>query len=94
MCRNVDISKVTNTKLYNLKNLVSSVHNGGSLTRIGVWGHPGLTLAIDGEEIHVGASGYYEEDVLPISSLGIVANDYLDNWTLDYSYDTEEEVEG
>lgn len=92
--RNVDISKVTNTKLYNLKNLVSSVHNGGSLTRIGVWGHPGLTLAIDGEEIHVGASGYYEEDVLPISSLGIVANDYLDNWTLDYSYDTEEEVEG
>lgn len=90
--RVVDLSKIKNVKLYSLNNLVDSIHKDGTLSRIGVWGHPGLPLAINGEEIHIGASGYYEEDVLPVSSLRIVADDLVDNWTLDYSYDTDEEV--
>lgn len=74
-------------QIYEIKNLVSSMHDGSSLSRIGVWGHSGLMMAVNGEEIRVGSSGYYELDALPIASLGIVARDYTDNFTIDYSYD-------
>ena len=72
-------------KLYELNNLVPS--DLSSLSRIGVWSHSGLLMAVNGEEIRVGASGYYELAVLPVTSLGIVAQGYQDNWTVDYEYE-------
>lgn len=72
-------------KLHKLNNLLPS--NLSSFSRIGVWSHSGLLMSINGEEIRVGASGYYELAVLPITSLGIVARGYQDNWTLDYEYE-------
>lgn len=72
-------------KLYKLNNLLPD--SLSSFSRIGVWSHSGLLMAVNGEEIRVGASGYYELGVLPVSSLGIVAQGYQDNWTLDYEYE-------
>lgn len=92
--RKVDIAKLkqgNNIELFETINLVNSINKDRSLSRIGVWSHPGLVMMINGEEIKVGPSGYYEQDVLPVYSLGIVARDYSDNWTLDYTYDNTEE---
>lgn len=74
--------------LYSLTNLVNDINPNGSLDRIGVWSHPGLLMAINGEEIRVGKSGLWEIDgILPIESLGIVAIDYNDNFSIDYLFD-------
>lgn len=99
--RKVDIDKIRqnnyqNVQLYEFINLVDSINKGGILNRIGVWSHPGLVMVINGEEIRIGPSGYYEQDVLPVSSIGIMAanNSFQDNWTLDYTYDTTAATEG
>lgn len=90
--------------LYELKNIVSQLTGSAQipLSRIGVWSHPGLIMVINGEEIRVTANGYYELDVLPITSLAIVArnsadkdednNAYglIDFFTLDYEYEVAE----
>lgn len=77
-------------KLYRLTNLVNDINPGGSLNRIGVWGHSGLLMAINGEEIRVGASNLYEIDgILPVTSLGIVADGYDDNFSIDYTYESD-----
>lgn len=74
--------------LYTMTNLVNEINPNGKLSRIGVWSHPGLLMAVNGEEIRVPNSGYYELDnILPIESLGIVAVDYSDNWSLDFMYE-------
>lgn len=73
--------------LYSLSNLVTEMRPNNSLDRVGVWSHPGLLMAVNGEEIRVGKSGLWEVDgILPIKSLGIVAVDYKDNFSIDYSY--------
>lgn len=75
--------------LYTLTNLVNEINPNGPLYRIGVWSHPSLMMAVNGEEIRVSNSGYYELDgILPIESLGIVAVDYNDNFTIDFQYET------
>lgn len=86
--RKVDATK-TKVTLYSLNNLVSNMFRGGTLERIGIWSHPGLTMAINGEEIKVGPSGFYECDVVPVKSVAIVApdNDFTNNFTIDYTYD-------
>lgn len=61
-----------------------------SLSRIGVWGRPGLPLSVNGEEIHIGPSGYYEQDVVPVTSFGVFSISINDNWTMDYMYNTAE----
>ena len=76
-------------QLSKLNNLVDNMNKGSTLSRIGVNGHSGLLMAVNGEEIRVGASGQYELDVLPISSLGIVAQSYSDNFSVDYCYDNK-----
>ena len=74
--------------LYSLTNIVNEINPNGTLYRIGVWSHPGLMMAVNGEEIRIGKSGYYELDgILPIESLGIVAIDYNDNWSCDFQYE-------
>lgn len=94
--RYIDISKISKDngqiKLYSINNLIDTIRTGVTLSRIGVNSHPGLLMAINGEEIRIGPSGYYECDVIPVTSIGIVAenNHYEDNWTLDYTYDNEQ----
>lgn len=76
-------------ELLQIKNLVDEINPEKTLERIGVWGHPNLLMAVNGEEIRIGASSYYELDVLPIKSLGVVAKDYKDNFSIDYQFEIE-----
>ena len=85
--RYVDLNEFDYT-LYQLTNLVNEINPNGTLERVGIWSHPGLLMAINGEEIRVGKSGLWEIDgILPIESIGIVAVDYKDNWSMDYMYE-------
>lgn len=72
-----------------VSNLISNT-GAASFSRIGVWGRPGLPLSVNGEEIHVGPSGYYEQDVVPVTSFGVVSASINDNWTMDYMYNISE----
>jgi hypothetical protein len=45
-------------------------------------------MAINGEEIKVGPSGYYELNDFEITSLGIACMDSNDKFTIDYQYET------
>lgn len=57
-----------------------------SITKIGVWGRPGLLMCINGEPIRVGNSGFYEQDSVEVETLGVVVNnnDWNNNFTIDY----------
>lgn len=90
----LNISKIT-FKLYSVSNLlqngssgVSQIQSGtGQLTHIGIWGHPELTFTINGEEIKIGQSGYYELNDFVITSLGVIVVDTdVDRFTIDYEY--------
>lgn len=90
--RTLDLEKTT-CELYKVNNLVTSMNSNANLDRIGVWGHSGLMMAINGEEIKIGPSGFYELSEVPVSSLGVVARDFSDSFTVDYEFsnqDTEE----
>lgn len=84
--RHVDISKMS-VKLYAINNLLSD-GAGSSITarRIGVWGRSELMLAINGEEIKVGPSNYYELQDFAITSLGVAAQNEADRFTIDIQY--------
>lgn len=83
--RKVDISKMQ-YRLMQVTNLVTSMNSNANLDRIGVWGHSGLMMAINGEEIKIGPSGFYELSEVPVASLGVVAIDYNDSFTIDYEF--------
>lgn len=87
--RKLDKSKMTGCKLYQVYDLISNGNipcKGKPLTKIGVWSHPELMMIINGEEIKIGPSGYYELDAIPITSLGVVALDNSDMFSIDYQY--------
>ena len=88
--RFVDIDKV-DFKFYRFKNLVTQTDSqNGILKSIGIWSHPNLLMAINGEEISVGPSGYYElNDILDITSVAVLADGYQDNFTMDYTYEKD-----
>ena len=69
--------------LYKLKNLISEDRNP---TSIGVWGHPNLMLGINGEEIKIGPSGYYELHDFEITNLNVAAKEPFDRYTIDLQY--------
>ena len=95
-------------ELYTVSNLLergpqgySQIQSGSSsLSHIAIWGHPELMLAINGEEIKIGQSGYYELKDFTINSLGVIVNrlqvgteqnpiyinDINDRFTIDYEY--------
>lgn len=58
----------------------------GVLNHIAIWSHPELMLAINGEEIKVGQTNFYELDDFVIKTLGIVAKDGSDRFVMDYQY--------
>lgn len=82
-------------KLYSVSNLLerdalgqAQIQSGtGQLTHIGIWGHPEQAFTINGEEIKIGQSGFYELNDFVINTLGvIVTNDQVDRFTIDYEY--------
>lgn len=61
-------------RVYTMNNLIPRMTTiTDTLSRIGVWSHPDLLMMVNGEEIRITANGYYELDVLPITSLSIAA---------------------
>lgn len=97
------VLKLDDAKIYKLNNLIgpnsSYITETDVIHKIGIWGNHGLMFALNGEEIQIGPTGYYELDILPIKRLGIAAflesnskdkigNDVLlsDDFTIDYQY--------
>lgn len=93
--RKLDLDKLK-CSLYSITDLIPSMigtdNTSSLIKRIGVWGHPGMLMAINGEEIRITANGYYELDDFVITRLGIVSSmeDAKDFFTIDYSYEEGE----
>ena len=84
-----DTSYYAIAKLNNLNDstMTSGLNIGGkTIVRFGIWGHPQLMMAINGEEIRIGQSGYYELNDFDVTSFAVVANDVEDTFILDYQY--------
>lgn len=77
--------------VYQLTNMINNIQDVEKLTHIGVYGHPNAIMAINGEEIRIGQSGYYELNNFEITSFGIAAETNNDNDTfiVDYQYPIE-----
>lgn len=77
--------------VYQLTNIINNITDVEKLTHIGVYGHPNTIMAINGEEIRIGQSGYYELNNFEITSFGIAAETNTDNNTfiVDYQYPIE-----
>lgn len=90
----LDLNSV-NVKLYTVNNLLEGVSSNTSqiksgtntLSHIGVWGHPEQIIVINGEEIKIGRTGFYEIKDYDITFLGmVVENPITDRFTIDYEY--------
>ncbi len=82
-----------NTKCYELKNWITLDNTGiisnivnGTLNNIGVWSHPDSIMAINGEEIRIGQSGYYELNDFDITNFSMLIKDSNDKFSMDYQY--------
>ena len=87
-------------KVWKINNLLNDAFNFGmpsSLNHIGVWGHPEMYLAINGEQIQIGKNGFYELNDFNINNLGVVVqNEETDRFSIDYEFiisDDDEEGE-
>ena len=78
--RHIDVSKVE-CEIYKLNNLVSGIQ--GVIRNIGVWGRSELIMCINGAEIKIGPSGYYELRDYDITSLSIATYNNTDKYTVD-----------
>lgn len=76
-------------ELFSLNNLIDQIDDVTTLNHIGVYGHPNLMLAINGQEIKIGQTGYYELSDFDITYLGVAAKDATDKYTIDYQYKKE-----
>lgn len=88
--RHIDTEEIV-AKLYTIKNLLSDVisnidPNKASPIKFGIWGHSELMFTINGEEIKIGPSEYYELRDFEIYYLGVVARDSKDKFTIDIQY--------
>lgn len=78
--------------LFKVNNVLGNQINN-NITKLGVWAHPNSMLSINGEEIRVGYSGYYEfssdnlADGDKIDSIGLIVEDAaFDKFLIDYEY--------
>ena len=62
------------------------------IKKIGVQGHPGLTMVINGEEIKMGPSGLFELNDFDITSFGVCGD--AKRFIVDYQYVVMNEEEG
>lgn len=81
----IDPDKVE-IQCYQLINLISRVQDTDTFSNIGVWSHPDAIMSINGEEIRIGQSGYYELNDFDITNFGIVVKGTQDRFSLDYQY--------
>lgn len=80
-------AEIFDCEIKSLKDILVAPIGQSPLSRIGVWGRPGLSMSINGEEVRIGRGGYYELSSIPIEELCIAAEDYAnDNFSLDYQY--------
>lgn len=90
--RKIDLdSNIFQAEVYELQNLIGwdqGINDIDTLNHIGVYSHPNTIMAINGEEIRVGQSGYYELNNFEITSFGIAAEDDKDKFIIDYQYQT------
>ena len=72
-------------RLYKMENLVDFLHES-SAKQIGVWGRSELMLSINGEEVKIGPSNYYELQNFAVTNLGVAAQGPEDRFTIDVQY--------
>lgn len=78
-------------EVYEMTNLVTRLDERKPFTRIGIWGHPEQIMGINGEQILIGPSGYYELSDYTINSLSVVAKDFRTGaFTLDYTWQSDD----
>ena len=66
--------KIDYQQLGSINNIINSkIDNNISLLKIGVQSHPGLTLCVNGEEIHISRTGIYEvkNGVIPVTFFSV-----------------------
>ena len=92
-------------ELINLIGAEEYISETEKIDKIGVWANPGLMFSLNGEELQVGPTGYYELDILPITRIGVAAfldsiNDesgeslpLSDDFTIDYQYKNKKATE-
>ena len=80
--RHVDLKNI-DCELFKINNLLD---DGIIPRRLGIWGRSELMFTINGEEIKVGPSGYYELQNFDVNYLGVVARDHRDQFTIDVQY--------
>jgi hypothetical protein len=75
--REIELTSTTGNQfgcdIYQLNNIVDDIYPDGALDRIGLWGHSGMMFAVNGEELHVGPSGYYELHQVQTDTLSVFA---------------------
>ena len=87
--RKIDLDgDIFEAEVYELENLIDNIVDVDTLTHIGVYSHPNTIMSINGEEIRVGQSGYYELNNFEIKSFGIAAETDDDKFIIDYQYQT------
>ena len=67
--------KIDYQQLGSINNIINSkIGNNISLLKIGVQSHPGLTMCINGEEIHISRTGIFEikNGVIPVTFFSVV----------------------
>ena len=87
--RKIDLDgDIFEAEVYELENLIDNIADVDTLTHVGVYSHPNTIMSINGEEIRVGQSGYYELNNFEIKSFGIAAETDDDKFIIDYQYQT------
>lgn len=71
-------------KLYQINNLIPN--NVSAVRRLGIWGRSELMLSINGEEVRIGPSNYYELQNFAVTELGVAAQSAADRFTIDIQY--------
>ena len=59
-------------KVYELKNLLKEPLDVAAIYKFGIWGEPWTPMAINGEEIRIGPSGYYELNDFKVTELSVI----------------------
>ena len=71
-------------KLYKINKILPRQNE--IIKKIGIWGRPGLAMAINGQRIEIGPSGVFEFEGLDITSFGVFAEGIKDKFVVDYQY--------
>lgn len=88
------VATIKSFEIYEMYNLIARMDAQKPVNRIGIWGHPEQIMGINGEQILIGPSGYYELSDYTIRSLSVVAKDFRTGaFTLDYTWQESDQKE-